>query len=325
MSYLPKKEARDDDVVSETTLAVSVAKKQTKNMIVDAELINDQIIATDSAKNVTFYDKNLKETQNKTISAVGRVVVRGSGGSILVGCMDGKVVRLDQAGSEIQETSFKPHARFVGGISVAEDGLIASIGFDKRAVVTKETEEGFEQVAFIDSLTNPTAVAWTDRGLAVSREDCTSIQLLTSQLEKIRTIRLIDAHYMPHSFTVFDMSYNPTTKEIACLTSHTPYARVLIVKPDDTIVSHPTLIPQDKYSLGRIDWVDSSTLAVAGDDGSVRLFDGSKWQNIAVADSRLRSISSQSGYIVTSSIDKEIELVKVDEHLEEQLQDLKLE
>ncbi|KAG5367171.1 hypothetical protein CJU89_1624 [Yarrowia sp. B02] len=318
MSYLPKKETKDDNVVTETGLDVAVQKTTSKNMIVDTKIINGHVVTTDSAKNLTFYDKSLKEVKSLKIQAVGRVIAAGANNTTLVGCMDGSIVQVD---SEYKCTSFKPHLRFVGGISVSEDGLIASIGFDKKVVVTKQ--DGFEQVAFIDSLTNPTAVAWTQHGLAVSREDCTSIQLLSNHLEKLRTIPLVDAHYMPHSFTVFDMVYDSAAKEIACLTSHTPYARIIIVKSDESVVSFPTLIPQDKYSLGRLSWLNSTTLAIAGDDGAVRLFDQKVWQKISVADSRLRCISASKGCIASASIDKEVELVQV-ESLEDSLAELKL-
>lgn len=318
MAYLPKKEVKDDNIVSESDLELSVGRVTSKNMIVDVKIINGHVVTSDSAKNVTFYSLDLKELKNITLSAVGRVIVAGADSTTLVGCMDGSITQID---SEYKQTSFKPHSRFVGGISVSENGLIASIGFDKKVVVTKQA--GFERVAFIDSLTNPTAVAWTDKGLAVSREDCTSIQLLSPQLEKLKTIPLVDAHYMPHSFTVFDMVYNEAAKEIGCLTSHSPYARVIIVKPDETVVSFPTLIPQDKYSLGRLSWMDEKTLAIAGDDGAVRLFDKDKWVKISVAESRLRCISATEGCIASASIDKEVEVVKV-ESLEDNLASLKI-
>ncbi|KAG5361957.1 hypothetical protein CJU90_3428 [Yarrowia sp. C11] len=319
MSYLPKMEKKDDNVVTEKDVTLTVLTTKSKNMIVDTKLINGHVITTDSAKNLTFYDSSLQEIKTLTLPAVGRVIAAGANNTTLVGCMDGSIVQVD---SEYKTSSFKPHARFVGGISVSEDGLIASIGFDKKVVVTKQT--GFEQMAFIDSLTNPTAVAWTHLGLAVSREDCTSIQLLSDQLEKIKTIPLVDAHYMPHSFTVFDMVYSPQSKEIACLTSHTPYARVIIVKSDESVVSFPTLIPQDKYSLGRLSWLDSKTLAIAGDDGSVRLFNQSDWRKITVADSRLRCISASDGYVATASIDKEVELIEI-QSLEDEVAQLKIE
>lgn len=319
MTYLPKKEQKDDNVVTEEDVTLTVLSTKSKNMIVDTKLIGGRVVTTDSTKNLTFYNTTLLEVKNLTLPAVGRVIVAGANNTTLVGCMDGSIVQVD---SEYKPSSFKPHSRFVGGISVSEDGLIASIGFDKKVVVTKQV--GFEQVAFIDSLTNPTAIAWTHNGLAVSREDCTSIQLLSDQLEKLRTIPLVDAHYMPHSFTVFDMVYNNDTKEIACLTSHTPYARVIIVKSDDTVISFPTLIPQDKYSLGRLSWLDEKTLAIAGDDGSVRLLNQTMWRKINVAGSRLRCISAGDGYVATASIDKEIELIQI-ESLGDDLAGLKLE
>lgn len=321
MTYLPKKEKKDDDVVTEDEVELTVLTTKSKNMIVDTKLINGHVVTTDSAKNLTFYDETLQEVKNLTLPAVGRVVVPGTNNTTLVGCMDGSIIQVD---SEYKTSSFKPHARFVGGISVSDDGLIASIGFDKKVVVTKQA--GFEQVAFIDSLTNPTAVAWTQHGLAVSRENCTSIQLLSDQLEKLRTVRLVDAHYMPHSFTVFDMVYNSEAKEIACLTSHTPYARVIIIKSDESVVSFPTLIPQDKYSLGRLSWLNDKNLAIAGDDGSVRVFDQTEtsWRKINVADSRLRCISASNGIIATASIDKEVALTQV-ESLEEDLASLNIE
>lgn len=54
MTYLPKKEQKDDNVVTEEDVTLTVLSTKSKNMIVDTKLIGGRVVTTDSTKNLTF-------------------------------------------------------------------------------------------------------------------------------------------------------------------------------------------------------------------------------------------------------------------------------